>query len=171
MENYVEVFQKRWNTITNETLSSVRRQLKNYTFDISEVNRDFHRSCNEWFDGKLAPRLWYQQLEEENPEVAQEFRNYVTGIKINEQTVNKPSQWGSYVATALSLPACYCLLSLISNMGFVSKAVFSIGTAVLVWYICQSSANKKQTDFEEQIVDFFRQQLDNHLEVIMRILS
>lgn len=171
MEYNVEVFKKRWDTIINETLSSVRRQLKNFTFDISEVNRDFHRSCAEWFDGKLAPHLWFQRLTEENSEVAQEFRKYVTSIRISEHTVSKPSRSGSYSITALSLPVCYCFLGWISNMGFVSKAVFSIGTAVMVWYICQSSANKKKIDFEKQVVDFYRQQLDHHLNEIMRILS
>lgn len=171
MSNNIDVFKKRWNAVTNETLSSVRRQLQNVVFDNSLVNMDFRDACAEWFDGKLAPHIWFQQLAEEQPEVAQKFKKYVTGIRLNEQSIPQPSQRGSSAVTALALPLCYFVLSKITEMGFVSKSVFSIGTAVLVWYACQSFVKEKQTKYEEQVVDLYRQQLDNHLKEIMLILS
>ncbi|MCH5310400.1 MAG: hypothetical protein J1E57_00305 [Prevotella sp.] len=167
----IETFHKRWNTITNETLSSVRRQLNNVTFDISIVNRDFHSSCGEWFDGNLAPHIWFQQLAKERPELAQKFKAHIASIKISEQSVPKPARWYGYVATALSLPICYYLLCWVSEMGFVSKSVFTIGTAILVWYACQSYIKEKQANYEEKLVDLYRNQLDNHLKEIIRILS
>ena len=171
MGNNIETFQKRWKAVTNETLSSVRRQLANFTFDNSVVNKDFRNSCDEWFDGELAPHIWFEQLAKENSDIAQKFKKYVTGIKISEQTVSKPSQLGSYVITALTLPICYYLLGWMTEMGTISKSVFSIGTAVLVWYTCQSFAIKKKNNYEEQIVDLYRQQLDEHFKKIMNILS
>ena len=171
MENKIEVFRKRWDTVTNETLSSVRRQLQNGTFDVSVVNRDFRESCAEWFDGKLAPRIWFQQMEEENSEVAQNFKKYVTGIRIGEVSVLKPAQGWSYVVTALSLPVCYFVLGWLTEMGMVSKAGFTIGFAVVVWYSCQLFVRKKQVSYEEQVVDLYRHQLEEHFKEMMRILS
>ena len=168
----MEMFQQRWNTVTTETLSSVRRQLEKDNFDISVVNREFQESCAEWFDGRLAPHIWYKQLEEERSQVAQKFKQYVTSIRIREEAASKPSQVGSYVITALSLPLCYCLINFLSpDMGFISKVVLTIGIAVLVWYICLTIFKNKQTSFEEQIVDLYRQQLEEHLKEIKKILS
>ena len=171
MEENIEVFERRWKTVTDETLSSVRRQLANFTFDNSVVNKDFRNSCNEWFDGELAPRIWFKQLSEDNPDVAQNFKNYVTGIRISEQTVSKPSQWEGYVITALTLPICYYLLNWITEWEMISKSILSIGTAVLAWHICQAFAIKKKDIYEEQIVDLYRQQLDEHFKKMMNILS
>lgn len=167
----MDLFLQRWSTITSETLSSVRRQLENGFFDISVVNRDFRSSSVEWFDGKLAPYIWYRQLEEERPEVARKFKTYIMSIRLREHNESKPSQVGHYVITALSLPICYCFLDWITDMGFVSKAVFSIGTAVLTWYTCQSLFKNKNTNFDEQVVDFYRRQFEEHLIEIKKILS
>ena len=171
MGKNIEVFKKRWKTVTNETLSSVRRQLTNFTFDNSIVNKDFRNSCAEWFDGELAPHVWFQQLAEDNAEVAQKFKGYVTGIRFCEQHVSKPSQWAGYVITALTLPGCYYVLDWMTEMGAISKIVFSIGTTVLAWYTCQSFAIKKKNIYEEQVVDLYRKQLDEHFNKILNILE
>ena len=171
MNKNIDIFQKRWNAVTNETLSSVRRQLQNVTFDHSLVDMDFHSSCSEWFDGKLAPHVWFQQLAEEQPDVAQKFKKYITEIRLHEQSIPQPSQWGSLAVTALMLPLCYLVLSWITEMRFVSKAVFSIGITVLVWYSCQSFVKSKTTMFEEKVVDFYRHQFEEHLREIKKILS
>lgn len=167
----IEVFQKRWATITNETLSSVRRQVANPYFDNSVINKDFHASCTEWFDGSLAPHIWYQLLEKEYPDVAEKFKRYVLGLKLSEQSISNPPQWISYAGTALSLPICYIAIGWLTNMGFISKAVFSLGIAVMVWYICQSLTKSKHAEFEEQVVNFYKNQLQVYYNNILQILS
>ena len=62
MENFVTLFNTHWQTVEAETLSAVRRQLAAYRFDLEEVNDSFRKSCDEWFDGKLAPSIWYKNL-------------------------------------------------------------------------------------------------------------
>lgn len=175
MRATMDLFLKRWSTVISETLSSVRRQLEYGIFDISVVNRDFRSSSSEWFDGKLAPYMWYKQLEEERPEIARKFKIYIMNIRIREHNKSKPSQVGHYVITVLSLvlslSISYCFLDRITDMGLVSKAAFSIGTAVLAWYTCQSLFKNKNTNFDEQVVDFYRRQLEEHLIEIKKILS
>lgn len=176
MGKNIEVFQRRWKTVTNETLSSVRRQLANFNFDNSVVNKDFGESCAEWFDGELAPRVWFQQLAEEYPEVAQKFKKHVIGIRISKQIVSKPSQWKGYaitfVLTILTLFICYGLLEYFTEMEMINKLILSIVTALLAWNICrQSFVINKENIYKERVVDLYRQQLDEHFKKIMNILS
>lgn len=167
----IKTFENRWNTVSGETLAAVRRECDAYTFDNTAVERAFRSSCNEWFEGSLGPSLWYDALKAERPDVASKFKEYVGKIHFESQSYTRPSRVGSYVATALSLPVCYFSLDWFTEMGLLSKALTTVGTAVLVWYVCQTLIRNKESRLEESLVDSYLNQLKTHLEAIKKILS
>lgn len=167
----IKTFENRWSTVCGETLSAARREFHAYSFDNTAVERAFRSSCSEWFDGSLGPHIWYDDLLTENPEKARRFKEYVSKIQLEHQTFSKPLILVCYAATALSLPVCYFSLDWFTEMGWLSKALTTVGTAVLVWYVCQISVKDKETRLEENIVDSYRNQLHGHLEAIKMILS
>lgn len=171
MEKLLDTFNKRWKTIETETLSSIRRQLAAPVFDISMVNQDFHHACDEWFTGKMAPKIWFSSLEEENPEKAEIFKREVNNLNLVEGQFTKPSKIVSYITTLLSVPVCYFLLDWFTGMETLSKSLFTVGTAVLVWYVTVMIVNKKISSYEEIVVDFYRQQLGKFHAEVRKILS
>lgn len=171
MDEIISKFEKRWDTVSRETLSALRRQFNAYSFDGSEVERAFRRACNEWFDGGLASQLWYDNLAETKPEVAEKFKEYVTHITFEQPTYTKPKRIITYVSTLLSMPLCYYSLDEFTDMGFVSKALTTVGTAVLVWYGVLSIIKGRESKLEEKAVEFYRTQLEKEQEAIKAILS
>lgn len=160
MDSLTQEFLKRWDVVERETLSSVRRQVELPVFDISQVNLDFRRACGEWFDGKLAPRVWYTKFVETNPHDAYVFKNKVENMKLSEVEFSKPPQIISPIATITSLPVCYFMLDRFSEMGILSKSIFTIGIGVLVWYAVQSYIKGKKTSIEDQVVESYKLQLE-----------
>lgn len=171
MSNVLEEFHKRWNVIERECLSSVRRQIGVVCFDLTEINRDFQKSCKEWFEGKLSPYLWYDNLCQSNPEKAREFKEYIKNIRLNDVNVSKPSKLWAYITTVLTLPITYFGADYVTNWELLGKAVFSIGTTVLAWTVCQPKLHSQRNEYEESIVAGFKKQLDNHCAKLTQILS
>lgn len=171
MNANTEQFFSRWVKIEKETLSSVRRQLKNYTFDISSINADFQTSCNEWFTGSLAPSLWFTNLTERNPTVAQDFQHYVREIQLECQKPSSPNRLWIYVITAISLPLTYGVLALITDWWTIGKLAFSIGIATLTLVVCQTLYQKRIDSYHNKIIDSFKEQLKRHGETLSRLLQ
>ena len=171
MEATTAAFEKRWATISRETLAAVRRQYRMPEFDNSAIVKASRNGSDEWFDGELAPHVWYESLEKERPEAAREFRDYVNGIGFTERAFSKPSMLWGWLVTAVSLAACFFLLGWLSDMGFLSRALTAVGTAVLVWYASLTLIRSRDSRIEEEVVDYYRDQLERNLEHIRKILS
>lgn len=171
MKTNINAFLKRWDILSRETLSAVRSEYNAYSFDIQAVDKAFQRACDEWFDGSLGPSVWYKELSSERPEIARRFKEYVKGIRFTSESISKPSNVWSYVTTLLSLPVCYGLLEWLTEMGRISKVLTTIGTAVLVWYVGETIVKGKRSRIEDQVTEFYRDQLDKHLKAIEEILS
>lgn len=166
----VELFDKRWEYIEKVALSSVRRQLKMHSFDLSEVNHDLQKVCNEWFNGNLAPSIWYDDFAQNKPEKAEAFKNYTKGINLNIVERAKPNSLWAYCVTALSLPITYFGIGYITDWELLGKVVCTIGTGVLVWSSCQVKATSLKNEYEEQIVALYHAQLKEHGEKLRHII-
>lgn len=170
MDNLTKEFQKRWSIVERETLSSVRRQVASPVFDLTQVNSDFHRACGEWFDGKLAPWIWYSKFKEIDPQGAAEFKTKAVSMKLFKVDFSKPASIICPIATIVSLPLCYFLLDRFSEMGILSKSIFTIGTGVLVWYAIQSYIKGKINSIENQVVESYKLQLQALCEQLKNTL-
>lgn len=171
MDNIEEALIKRWKAIEGETLSSVRRQLELPYFDMAILEHDFHKSCNEWFHGKMAPALWFSDLEESDPAKAKAFKECVDSLCLNSHETTKPNKLWAIAITALSIPVVYGALEYITNWQILGKSVFTIGTGVLVWTVCQSKIMSRQHNFEESVVDSYKKQLDDFCVKLKGIVS
>lgn len=171
MDSCIEKFNKRWDAVEQETLSSVRRQMKAPVFDISEIIRDFQRSCDEWFRGKLGPSIWYQNLVESRPEKASVFKDDVMCIQLKEVCIPKPRVFWIYLLTILSLPAVFFVLDYVTDWALLGRMVFAIGIAVLVWTACKTKYDSLINSYEDSVVDSYRNQLEEHRKKLIEILS
>lgn len=171
MEDNIDIFNKRWNAIESETLSAVRKQLTAYSFNQSEVNRNFQKSCDEWFNGKLGPSIWYKNLRETQPEKSQTFKDYILRIRLYGTEMSKPSKWWAYLSTTLSLPITYFTVDYVTDWTLLGQSVFTIGIGVLVWYSCQARISSQHHKYEEKIVSHYQQQLEKQKEKLIQILS
>jgi hypothetical protein len=170
MNNNIDHFNKRWTAIEKEVLSSVRRQMKGPSFDNDIISRDYKKACNEWFNGKLAPSIWFKELANSEPDKALAFRDYINSLQLKEKEVSKPNRLWSFFLTVLSVPVTYLVLNQITEWEFWGKSVFSIGFAVLVWTAFQSRFISKSSQYEDSIVDFYHEQLEKHGEMARKIL-
>lgn len=171
MENFVTLFNTHWQTVEAETLSAVRRQLAAYRFDLEEVNDSFRKSCDEWFDGKLAPSIWYKNLSESQTKCAADFRDQVLAFRLESVKMDKPSTWWAYLFTALSLPATYESVLFLTEWGLLSRLFCTLGIGVLVWSACKVGIVSRKRKFEEQIVGLYKAQLDKQKENLLKILG
>lgn len=171
MSTNIEKFNRRWETVEKETLSSVRRQFKAHVFDITEVNHDFRMSCNEWFQGKLSASIWYKELMESNSEKASAFKESIAHFELKEAKKSRPNGFWVYLLTLLSLPFVFLVIGYITEWELLGKAVFSIGFSVLVWTACNLKYNTQVGQYEETVVDSYRKQLEEHKKVLNEILS
>lgn len=170
MDKTIDLFNKRWVDIEKEVLSSVRRQLKAYDFDNSEVNRDFQKSCNEWFNGKLAPSIWFKKFSSLQPEKASSFKSYIENVILEGIEISKPKSLWAYFATALSLPITYGVLDYVTEWEFLSKCVFAIGFAVLLWAGFKSILISKSNKYNDMIVGYYQKQIEKHGDKIRKII-
>ena len=127
MDTNIEKFNKYWETVEKETLSCVRRQMKTRFFDIADVNHDFQRSCSEWFRGKLAPSIWYQELVESHPAKASAFKDCIMRIQLKDVSISRPNGFWTYLLTMLSLPVVFLCLDYVTDWALLGETVFTIG--------------------------------------------
>lgn len=175
MEKDIEIFTRRWNTIEKEVLSSVRKQLKAYSFDESKINYNFQKSCDEWFEGRLAPSIWYKELSTVQPSKAEAFRDYIKNVKFIKKESSKPSTTlveiiSSMITIVFGILAYY-FADYYTGWNLLGIILFSISIGTIIWLICKwitNSISKKRTD---KIVDFYQQQLTTHGEKLKHILS
>lgn len=170
MDKTIDLFNKRWMDIKKEVLSSVRRQLKAYDFDNSEINHDFQKSCNEWFNGKLAPSIWFKEFSILQPDKASSFKSYIENVQLEGIEISKPKSLWAYCATALSLPITYVVLDHITEWEFLSKFVFAIGFSVLLWAGLKSVIISKSNKYDDMIVGYYQKQLEKHGDKIRKII-
>lgn len=168
--NNIDNFNNRWIAIEKEVLSSVRRQMKEPSFDNSIICLDYKKACNEWFNGKLAPSIWFKELTNSEPEKATKFRDYINSLQLDDKEVSKPNRLWAPFFTVLSVPVAYLVLNKITDWEFMGKSVFSIGFAVLVWTAFQSRFISKSRKYEDSIVNFYYEQLEKHGEKARKIL-
>lgn len=168
--NNLELFDKRWEYIEKVALSSVRRQLEMYSFDLSEVNNDLQRACNEWFSGKLAPAIWYEDFVQNQSQKAKTFKAYAKSIRLNMVEYHKPNSLWAYCVTAVSLPITYFGIGQITSWELLGKVVCSIGTGVLVWSACQAKITSQKNKYEELIVSLYHEQLKEYGEQLRNII-
>lgn len=171
MDNTIELFNKRWNIVEKECLSSVRRQLSYPVFDISMVNNDLQKSCDEWFEGKLAAALWFEELTQSNPNKAHSFCKYVKALRLTEVKMSEPSKAWAYILTAVSLPITYLVTDVVLGWGLMGKIVSSIGISVLVWSASKVKTTSIHNNYEEMVVASIKKQLDEHYLKVKQIIS
>lgn len=170
MDNNIDIFNKRWMAIEKEVLSSVRRQMKEHSFDNSTIAHDYKKACNEWFNGKLAPSIWFKELTNSEPEKANKFRDYINNLQLEGKEVLKQNRLCDFFFTALSVPVSYLVLNKITEWEILGKSVFSIGIAVLAWTAFQSRYISNLKKYEDSVVDFYHEQLEKHGEKARKIL-
>jgi len=171
MENKLDTLTRRWGAVEKETLSSVRRQFKAYTFDIVQINKDFHDSCDEWFNGRLAAAMWFVELQKTQPNKAIAFKTTVDKLNLNKGDIVKPKTWWAYAVTAISLPIVYALVYYLANWQMIAKAVFTVGIAVLVWTICKGRIIAQKHNYEEKIVAAYKKQLQEMGDKLKQIIA
>lgn len=167
MTDDIDILSKRWIAIEAEVLSVIRQQLSIGTFNINVVQNRLNKACDEWFDGSLAPAIWYNDLSKKDAIKAETFKKYVKQMNLTEVQFQRPSKLYAKILTTLSIPLALVLLYLLKEkcsiewlkFPFYVIIILSIAIGVLTWTIFELKLNKKQSDHIENIICAYQKQL------------
>lgn len=167
-------FNKRWNDIALETISTVRRQLSTGVADSCEITLVLQEACKEWTNGNLGPSVWFNKLKVDSPIAAEKFENYVNNIQLQYVQIARPSNSGGLIATLTVGLAMFLLLGgagETSSHSILFVIVMSIAVAVLTWTFAQNIFKNKNQAAEESVIEAYKKQLEKHRSELLKIIS
>ena len=97
-------FNRLWNNSYSTLQSSIIRGSKESEVDVDKLNHEKFVLSQKWFNSQKAEGLWYNNLQNIYPEVAQEFRHYMENFTFKKCEVQKPQLMRYYLyAVAISI--------------------------------------------------------------------
>lgn len=90
-------FNRLWNNFYSTLQSSIIRCSKESEVDVDKLNHEKFVLSQKWFNSQKAEGLWYYNLQNTSPEVAQEFRHYMENFTFKKCDVQKPQLMRYYL--------------------------------------------------------------------------
>lgn len=90
-------FYRLWNNFYSTLQSSIIRYCKESELDVDKLNQDKFVLLQKWFNSQKAEGLWYNNLLETSPDIAQEFKHCMETFTFHKCEIQKPQLMRYYL--------------------------------------------------------------------------